>query len=68
MEIAPFFIFVLPVLCVLAVGLLGTTRRIGFWIALIAAIILTPVGGFILALVLGPKKRKRSQVTTEAKS
>ena len=53
MEFAPFFIYVLPVITILAVGLLGSTRRIGFWLALLASILLTPVGGFVLALVLG---------------
>lgn len=59
MEFAPFFIYVLPVITILAVGLLGSTRRIGFWLALLASILLTPVGGFVLALVLGPKPIKR---------
>lgn len=59
MEFAPFFIYVLPVITILAVGLLGSTRRIGFWLALLASILLTPVGGFVLAFVLGPKPIKR---------
>jgi len=56
---APFFIYLLPILTVLAVGLLGGTRRIGFWLAIIASVLLTPVGGFIIALISGPKHRKR---------
>jgi Sec-independent protein secretion pathway component TatC len=58
MDFTPFFIYVLPVITVITVGLLGSTRRIGFWLALILAIVLTPVGGFLAALILGPKKRK----------
>ncbi len=52
----PFFIYILPVAAVLAVALLGSTRRIGFWLALILGIVLTPVGGFIAALISGPKR------------
>jgi len=56
MEVAtPFFIHVLPLVTVLAVGLLGSARRIGFWVALILAIVLTPVGGFIVAILSGPR-------------
>jgi hypothetical protein len=55
---SPFFIYALPVFTVLAVGVLGTTRRIGFWLALILAIVLTPVGGFIAAVLSGPKRHK----------
>ena len=59
MGFSPFFIFILPVVTVIAVALLGSTRRIGFWLALILAIVLTPVGGFIAALISGPKRIKR---------
>lgn len=59
MEFAPFFVYVLPVITILAVALLGSTRRIGFWLALLASILLTPVGGFLLTLLLGAKPRKR---------
>lgn len=59
MEFAPFFIYILPVITILAVALLGSTRRIGFWLALLASILLTPIGGFLLALMLGAKPRKR---------
>jgi hypothetical protein len=51
----PILVVALPILTVLAVGLLGRTRRIGFWPAVLLSIILTPVGGFIVALVSGPK-------------
>jgi UPF0716 family protein affecting phage T7 exclusion len=58
MDLTPFFIVALPVTTILAVGLLGSTRRIGFWAALILAILLTPVGGFIVALISGRGRRK----------
>lgn len=58
LQFSPFFIYALPVFTVLAVGVLGTTRRIGFWLALILAIVLTPVGGFIAAVLSGPKRHK----------
>ncbi len=57
MEIAPFFIYVLPVVTVLALGLLGRTRRLGFWPTILASIVLTPIGGFVLALLSGPRRR-----------
>lgn len=65
MEMASFFVYVLPVVTVIAVGMLGSTRRIGFWLALILAIVLTPVGGFIAAMISGPKKPRR-KATREA--
>jgi uncharacterized membrane protein YvlD (DUF360 family) len=58
MDLTPFSVVVLPVLTVLAVGLLGSTRRIGFWLALLLSIVLTPIGGLIVALISGPSRRK----------
>lgn len=55
MELTPFLIFLLPAVTVLAVGLLGSTRRIGFWPALFISVLLTPVSGFVAALFSGPK-------------
>ena len=60
MNLTPFFIYVLPIITVLAVALLGSTRRVGFWLTLLLSIGLTPVGGFIVALISGPKQRKLS--------
>ena len=57
-DLAPFFALGLPVLTVLAVGLLGRTRQIGFWTALFLSILLTPVGGFLVTLLSGPKQWK----------
>lgn len=56
MRFSPFFIYILPVVLVLVVGALGSTRRIGFWAALILAILLTPIGGGIVALLSGPRR------------
>ncbi|WP_434047927.1 MULTISPECIES: hypothetical protein [Sorangium] len=69
MALSWLFMYALPLLTVLAVGLLGTTRRIGFWGALLVAVLLTPVGGFIVTLISGPKRLrvvrpKRLQVVT----
>ena len=58
MAMTPFTVFVLPVLTVLAGAVVGSTRRIGFWLALILSIVLTPVGGFVAALISGPKRYK----------
>lgn len=60
MILAPVFIYVLPVVTLLAVAMLGTTRRLGFRWTLLASILLTPIGGFALALLSGPSKRKPS--------
>lgn len=56
MDLAPIFFITLPILSVLAVGLLGTTRRIGFWGAVFFSVVLTPIGGFIVALLSGAKR------------
>ena len=50
------FAIALPVLTILAVGLVGTTRRLGFWLSLAAAVLLTPIGGFVLAVLSGPRR------------
>lgn len=61
MDVTPFFVYVLPVVTVFAIGLVGSTRRLGFWATIVLSIVLTPIGGFIAALISGrrrPKKRK----------
>lgn len=55
MDLTPIFRFLLPALTVLAVGLVGGTRRIGFRWAVVLSVLLTPIGGFIVALVSGPR-------------
>lgn len=59
MDLAPIFTYLLPVVTVLAVGLLGSTRRLGFWPSIVASLLVTPIGGLIIALVSGPKRPKR---------
>jgi hypothetical protein len=59
MSVSRFFIYVLPIVTILFIGLLGKTRRIGFLLAVIASILLTPVGGFVLTMLLGPKRVER---------
>lgn len=54
----PFFVYVLPIVTALAVAALGSTRRLGFWLTLGAAIVLTPMGGYIAAMLSGAKRRK----------
>jgi len=68
MTSMPFFIVILPVVLVVTVGLLGSTRRIGFWLGLILGIVLTPVGGALVALISGPKKYKPPKQPRDNKS
>lgn len=58
MDLPPLFAYGLVVAIVLSLGLLGSTRRIGFWPAIILSIVLTPVGGLLVALISGPKRIK----------
>ncbi|MEM9459461.1 MAG: hypothetical protein AAGF11_35105 [Myxococcota bacterium] len=58
MILKPLFIYVLPLLLVLAVALVGGTRRLGFWLTLVLSIVLTPIGGFLAAMISGSKQRK----------
>lgn len=41
----------------LLVGLMGTTRRSGFWLPFFASFLLTPVGGAIVVLLSGKRRR-----------
>jgi hypothetical protein len=59
MSLAPILIIALPVLTVLAVGLVGSTRRLGFWLTVVLSIVLTPIGGFLAAFISGPRQRKK---------
>lgn len=59
MELTPLFVYVLPVVTVLTLGLLGRTRRLGFWLTILLSIVLTPVGGFMATLASGPRRRNR---------
>lgn len=55
MELAPFFQFGLPIILIMTIGLLGRTRRVGFWGAFLLSIFLTPIGGFLVTIISGPK-------------
>lgn len=55
----PIFIIGLPVLLLLAVGLVGSTRRLGFWWTLLFAVLLTPIAGFLFAALSGARRPKR---------
>jgi UPF0716 family protein affecting phage T7 exclusion len=59
MSLTPFFIIALPVLTVFAVGMVGSTRRLGFWLTALLSIVLTPVGGLLVAVLSGPRGYKR---------
>lgn len=59
MSLAPLLIIALPVLLLLAVGLVGSTRRLGFWLTVVLSIFLTPIGGFLAAFISGPRQRKK---------
>ncbi len=62
----PIFIIGLPLFLLLAVGLVGSTRRLGFWWTLLFSVLLTPIGGFVVAALSGarrPKQRKKPQPT-----
>jgi len=56
MDLTPFFVYLLPVATVLAVGLLGSTRRLGFWGAVLFSLLLTPLGGLVVTLISSPKR------------
>jgi len=58
MSLAPILIITLPVLTLLAVGLVGSTRRLGFWLTVLLSIFLTPIGGFLAAYLSGPRQPK----------
>ena len=53
---APVYAFGFLALTILGIGLMGSTRRIGFWLALLASILLTPIGGLVLTVLSGPPK------------
>lgn len=42
----------------LVTGLVGSTRRLGFFMTLLLSFVLTPLGGFLAAALSGPRKRK----------
>ena len=60
MDISPFFVYMLPVFTLLALGALGSTRRLGFWPTVLLSIVLTPIGGFVATMISGQRKLKRA--------
>ena len=58
MNVNWFFIYFVPVFLVLSIGLLGTTRRIGWLGAILCSIFLTPIGGIIVTVLSGPRRIK----------
>jgi UPF0716 family protein affecting phage T7 exclusion len=61
MIFMPFFMIVLSAAILITVGLLGSTRRLGFWLAVLLGVVLTPLGGFLVALVSGPRQPRRAR-------
>lgn len=59
MDLTPIFIFGLPLLLLIAVGLVGSTRRLGLWWTLLVSVLLTPIGGFLVAVLTGPRRPRR---------
>jgi hypothetical protein len=55
MTFTPFFIIALPVIVLFTMGLIGSTRRAGFWLTLGLSVLLTPIGGFLVAWLSGPR-------------
>lgn len=67
MELAPFFRYGLPVIIVFVIGLLGRTRRVGFAGAIVLSIVLTPIGGFLVTVLSGPKSIKQPKSRSKTK-
>lgn len=62
-HLAPLVAVGLAALLFLSVGLVGTTRRIGFWWAVLLSILLTPIGGLLVAILSGQRRIKQPYVT-----
>ena len=56
MNIKPLLVILLPVLLFVAAGLVGSTRRLGFWWTVLLSVLLTPLGGFVFAVLSGPRR------------
>ena len=56
MPLTPLILFALTAASILVAGLVGSTRRSGFWITLIVSIFLTPIVGFALAVLSGSRR------------
>lgn len=64
MDVSPFFLYGLPVLTLLVLGLLGKTRRLGFWPTVLLSLIVTPVVGLLGALISGPRRARVRRVSS----
>jgi hypothetical protein len=58
MDVSPFFLYGLPILTLLVLGLLGKTRRLGFLPTMLLSVLATPIVGLLCALLSGPRRRK----------
>jgi hypothetical protein len=60
---------IIPILLILAtatvVGLLGSTRRIGFLIPFLLSFVITPIGAALVAIITGRKVRARKKKTSK---
>jgi len=56
MSLTPIFLLALTVASILVAALAGSTRRLGFWLTLVASIFLTPLIGFAIAALSGRKR------------
>lgn len=56
MSLTPLFLFALTAASILVAGLVGSTRRLGFWITLVLSIFFTPIVGFALAALSGSRR------------
>lgn len=55
MSLSPFVLIGLPVLTIIAAGMVGRTRKLGFWLTVLISVFLTPIVGFAVAVISGPK-------------
>ncbi|MCA9656723.1 MAG: hypothetical protein KC486_00125 [Myxococcales bacterium] len=56
MSLSPLFILALSVAAIVAAGLAGKTRRLGFWLTIVVSVFLTPFVGFALAVLSGRRQ------------
>jgi hypothetical protein len=63
MDLKPLFVLALPVLLFVAVGLVGSTRRLGFWWTVALSVALTPIGGLLVAVLTGARQPRTHGVT-----
>lgn len=63
MDPAPLFLYLLPPVTLLALGLLGRTRRLGFWPTVLLSFVLSPVFGLLVAVASGPRRPRRGETS-----